>query len=281
MIGVSDFKAGAFDKRYFGVAIAIVTDNVDPEKQGRVKVRFPWYDDRTESGWCRVVYLNAGPGHGFIAVPERDTEVLVAFEHGDMRRPYVLGALYNGVDAPPTDRQQDSEKDEKLFQTHAGNRILLRDTAGDTLIEVETKGGQKLTLRDQGNSGGTAITAETSGGYTLALDEQARKATLTTGSGQPTVELDAGANKITITTGSGQSVTIDGTGTLTLEATTVKVEATQVELGSAATQKVILGDAFMTYFNTHVHNATTLGAPTSPPVVSMNAALLSNVTKTG
>jgi len=279
MIGVSDSKAGSFDKRYFGVAIAIVTDNVDPEKQGRVKVRFPWYDDRTESGWCRVVYLNAGPGHGFIAVPELDTEVLVAFEHGDMRRPYVLGALYNGVDAPPTDRQQDSDKDEKLFKTHAGNRILLRDTVGDTLIEVETKEGQKLTLRDQGNSGGTAITAETSGGYKLSLDEEAKKATLTTGS--QTVELDAASNKITISTSSGQSVTIDGTGTITLKATTVKVDAAQVELGSAATQKVILGDLFMTYFNTHVHNATTMGAPTSPPIVSMNSGLLSNVTKTG
>jgi len=279
MIGGSEFQAGALDKRYFGVAIAIVTDNVDPDSQGRVKVRFPWYDDRTETGWCRVVYLNAGPDHGFIAVPEVNTEVLVAFEHGDMRRPYVLGALYNGVDAPPTDRQRDNDKDEKLFKTHAGNKLLLRDTVGDTLIEVETKGGQKLTLQDDGSSGGTSITAQTAGGYKLVMDEREKKTTLTTGS--QTLVLDATANKITLSTSSGQSVTIDGSGTITLKAMTVKVDATQVELGSSAAQKVILGDLFMTYFNTHVHNATSMGAPTSPPVVSMNAALLSNVTKTG
>lgn len=278
MIGVTEFQAGALDKRYFGVAIAIVTGNVDPEKQGRVKVRFPWYDDRTESGWCRVAYPNAGPGHGLMAVPEVESEVLVAFEHGDMRRPYVLGALYNGVDAPPTDRQKDDVKDEKLFQTRAGNRLLLRDTDRDTLIELETKEGQKLTLRDEGTSGSASITARTKGGHTLTLDDREKKAVLTT-SGGHTLKMDDASKELTLTTSTGHSITIDAAGTLTVKATTVKVQATQVELGQVAAQHVILGEAFMTYFNTHVH-PTGVG-PSGPPAVPMTNVLLSTVTRTG
>lgn len=278
MIGASEFQARALDKRYFGVAIAIVTDNVDPEKQGRVKVLFPWYDDKSESDWCRVVYVNAGPGHGLFSVPEVDAEVLVAFEHGDMRLPYVIGALYNGKDAPPTDRQQDATKDEKLLQTRAGHRLLLRDTQGDTLIALETKEGQKLTLRDEGKSGSASITLLTKGEHTLTLDDREKKVSLTTSGGHK-LQLDDMSKEVTLTTSSGHSITIDATGALTVKATTVKVQATQVELGQVATQHVILGEMFMAYFNTHMH--PTAWGPSGPPVVPMSNGLLSTVTKTG
>lgn len=280
MNGASEFQAGAADKRYYGVVIALVTDNVDPDKQGRVKLRFPWFDDRTESGWSRVAYPNAGPNHGFFAVPEVGSEVLVAFEFGDMRRPYVLGGLYNGVDAPPTDRQQDDAKDEKLFQTRAGHRFLLRDTQGDTLIELTTKDGQQLTLRDQGDSGGASVILQTQGGHQLALHDEEQKAVLTT-SGGHTLELDDSGGKVTLSTSSGQSITLEASGTVTVKAATVKVEATaSVELGKVGLQNLV-NQSFMTLFNTHIHNATTMGAPTSPPVVPMTPAHLTTTTKAG
>ncbi|MCP3143392.1 phage baseplate assembly protein V [Pyxidicoccus xibeiensis] len=280
MTSARESQAMALDRRYYGVAVALVTDNVDPGKQGRVKLRFPWLDDRTESTWCRVAYLNAGPGHGFIAVPEVGSEVLVAFEHGDMRRAYVLGALYNGVDAPPTDRQKNDSKDEKLFQTRAGHRVLLRDTDGDTLVELKTKDGQTLTLRDDGASGGASVIARTQGGHELALHDKEQKAVLTT-SGGHTLELDDGGTTVTLSTSGGFSVKLDAGGVITLKGSKLKVDASQVELGSAPANPVILGQLFMTYFNTHVHNATSIGAPTSPPVVPMTGGLLSTVTKTG
>ena len=37
---------------------------------------------------------------GAVNLPEVNDEVLVAFERGDLRRPYIVGGLYNGVDTP-------------------------------------------------------------------------------------------------------------------------------------------------------------------------------------
>jgi uncharacterized protein involved in type VI secretion and phage assembly len=87
--------------RIHGVVVGLVTNNQDPDGLGRVKVKFPWLSDVDESSWARIAAPMAGKQRGACFLPEVDDEVLVAFEHGDMRFPYVLGALWNGQDAPP------------------------------------------------------------------------------------------------------------------------------------------------------------------------------------
>ena len=87
--------------RIYGMVIGIVTNNQDPDKLGRVKVRFPWLSDEDESQWARMLTPMAGDNRGMYFIPEVDDEVLVAFEQGDMRFPYILGALWNGEDKPP------------------------------------------------------------------------------------------------------------------------------------------------------------------------------------
>ncbi|MGI8683979.1 MAG: VgrG-related protein [Acidimicrobiales bacterium] len=88
------------DGRIPGVVSGIVTDVKDPEAQGRVKVKFPWMSDDYGTSWCRMVQFGAGQDRGALFLPEVNDEVLVAFEQGDPRRPYVLGGLYNGQDKP-------------------------------------------------------------------------------------------------------------------------------------------------------------------------------------
>ncbi len=83
-----------------GLAIALVTDNDDPTKQSRVKLRFPWLSDSFESDWAPVSQLGAGPDSGAVFLPEIGDEVLVGFGFGDVRQPYVIGGLHNGVDKP-------------------------------------------------------------------------------------------------------------------------------------------------------------------------------------
>ena len=83
-----------------GVVVAVVDDVNDPEKTGRVRLRFPWLDDTYVSGWARTVQAGAGKDRGALVLPEVGDEVLVVFEQGDVRRPYVLGGLYNGMDQP-------------------------------------------------------------------------------------------------------------------------------------------------------------------------------------
>jgi phage protein D len=84
-----------------GVVVAQVTDVRDPEDQGRVKVRYPWLSDSYVSDWARTIQPGAGCHRGAVVLPEVNDEVVVAFELGDLRRPYVVGGLWNGLDPPP------------------------------------------------------------------------------------------------------------------------------------------------------------------------------------
>ena len=89
--------------KVYGVVVGIVKDIKDPENLGRVKVDFPWLgeeadavsgssdEDRAHSFWARIATLMAGAERGTFFIPEVGDEVLVAFEHGDMDRPIILG----------------------------------------------------------------------------------------------------------------------------------------------------------------------------------------------
>jgi uncharacterized protein involved in type VI secretion and phage assembly len=78
-----------------GLIVGKVTDNNDPDGNGRVKVKFTALDGAVESAWSRVVTIGAGAERGFVVQPEVNDEVLVGFEYGDTRRPVVIGGLFS------------------------------------------------------------------------------------------------------------------------------------------------------------------------------------------
>jgi uncharacterized protein involved in type VI secretion and phage assembly len=84
-----------------GMIIGLVTNMKDPDGMGRVRVKFPSLGDALESEWARIAQPSAGAGSGLAFRPMIDDEVVVAFEHGDTRRPIVVGFLHNGRDKPP------------------------------------------------------------------------------------------------------------------------------------------------------------------------------------
>jgi uncharacterized protein involved in type VI secretion and phage assembly len=133
------------------IVIGIVTDNKDPESQGRMKVKFPWFEDNLESTWCRLVSPMAGKDRGFLFLPEVDDEVLVAFEHGDITRPFVLGALWNGKDSPPRKSDEvvpSGGVDRRLIKTRVGHIIMLDDSNDKCQVFVQTKAGHIINLDD-------------------------------------------------------------------------------------------------------------------------------------
>jgi len=138
--------------RYFGVVVGIVTNNQDPNKMARVRVKFPWLSDDNESWWARIAVPMAGSGRGTYFLPEVNDEVLVAFEHGDVRSPYVVGALWNGQDAPP-ENNGDGKNNIRLIHSRSGHLVRLDDTDGDEKIEIIDKtGGNKITIKSSDNS---------------------------------------------------------------------------------------------------------------------------------
>jgi phage protein D len=136
-----------------GVVIAQVTNNDDPSRLGRVKLRFPWLSDDYESDWARVAHLGAGPSSGAVFLPEVGDEVLVAFEFGEVRRPYVVGGLWNGEDRPThLDGIFDHGKlKHRGFVSRRGHQVLLYDDPSKSGIALLSSDGKlKVELDETG-----------------------------------------------------------------------------------------------------------------------------------
>ncbi len=137
--------------RFYGVYPALVTDIADPDGQGRVRVRLPWSPDTdgaSYEAWARLATLMAGGDRGTWFVPDVGDEVLVVFEAGDPRRPYVVGALWNGQDAPPETMDGAGDNNLKVIRSRNGVKLTFDDTSGQERLRVETPGGQSVTLSD-------------------------------------------------------------------------------------------------------------------------------------
>ena len=130
-----------------GVTIAIVTNNTDPDNLGRIKVKFPWLSQEEESFWARILTPMAGKDRGIYFLPEVDDEVLVAFEQGNMNVPYILGALWNGIDKPPA-KNDDGKNNQRMIKSRSGHQIILDDTEGEEKIIIEDKTGKNQILID-------------------------------------------------------------------------------------------------------------------------------------
>jgi uncharacterized protein involved in type VI secretion and phage assembly len=137
--------------RWFGIYPALVSDIKDPDGTGRVKVTLPWSpdtgSDRYEM-WARMATLMGGNNRGSWFIPDVSDEVLVAFEAGDPRRPYVLGGLWNGNDSPPQSMDGNGQNNKKVLRSRNGVKITMDDQQGQEQFIVETPGGQKITMKD-------------------------------------------------------------------------------------------------------------------------------------
>lgn len=156
---------------FYGVYPALVTDLADPDNQGRVKVRLPWSPDTDSSSyeaWARMATMMAGNNRGSWFIPDVNDEVLVAFEGGNPRRPYVVGALWNGQDAPPEQMDNSGNNDVKTILSRQGVRITLDDTDGAVKLRLETPGGNSIVLDD----GALSIVAQDSNGNSVKLESQ-------------------------------------------------------------------------------------------------------------
>ncbi|RLI79451.1 phage tail protein [Archaeoglobales archaeon] len=163
MIDVNSVNSG--NGRILGVVVGIVTNNRDPEGIGRVKVRFPWRSD--ESYWARIATLMAGKEKGTFFLPEVGDEVLVAFEHGDIHHPYVIGVLWNGKDTPP-ETNADGRNSIKKIKLKSGHEVIFSDESGKEKIEIKSKSGHRIVLDD--SVGSERIEVKDKAGNSIIID---------------------------------------------------------------------------------------------------------------
>jgi phage protein D len=208
-----------------GLVCGVVTNNNDPDKRGRVKIALPWLSPAYESDWSRVAQFGAGTTSGALFTPEVGDEVLVGFEFGDPRRPYILGGLLNantdfdlGGDAVQSSGMS-GQVVRRGFVSGAGNRLVFTDELLPPLspgpprqsaFALETKDGKIGIAFDQ-KEGTVAITC--------------KPAPPVSNSAQGTIEIVCGAGgNISIKAGAGGSVSIDGGQDLSLKAQNISIK---------------------------------------------------------
>lgn len=120
--------------RVYDPMIGLVTDNKDPDKLGRVKVKLPTLSTDDTTWWAPIVTLGGGAQRGWFSLPEVDDEVLVMFEHGDMTRPVIIGQLWGGKDKPPLDNK-DGKNGRRALHSRGGSKITFDDADGKVVIE--------------------------------------------------------------------------------------------------------------------------------------------------
>ena len=197
-----------------GVAIGLVTNNQDPEKLGRVKVKYPWQEGSRESFWARLAVMAAGKDRGTVWLPEVGDEVLVGFEKGSIEHPFVLGALFNGKDVPP-EKNDDGNNDTKLIKTRSGHQVKFFDKAGEEKIEIKTKGGHVLLMDDKSGSAKVEI-KDSSGQNKITIDTTGNSLTIESG-----LSLKIKSQSIDIE--AGASMNIKASGTLSIQGALVKI----------------------------------------------------------
>jgi uncharacterized protein involved in type VI secretion and phage assembly len=195
------------------LVVGVVTNTNDPDGMGRVRVKFPALGSDIEGWWARVATINAGADRGLFMLPEPGDEVVVGFEHGDARRPFVLGSLYTGKNKVPADLK-DSSNDRKAkfgvksdHEVHVEGKQAMKLKTGETLvIEVNRDG--------QGGTGDTLLDAK-------GKIEEKAATTFKISAGQ-TIEIEA-----------SQSVTISGTGGVTVKSSgPLKLEGATVDINA-------------------------------------------------
>jgi uncharacterized protein involved in type VI secretion and phage assembly len=133
------------------LAVGIVTNINDPDKRGRVKVRFPGLSESNESTWARLMALGGGADRGMVFIPEVDDEVLVGFESGDVRQPVVLGGLYGQKFGIPTWDVKDGVVSARRITSKLGHYMEFGDGQKETeqhLLMMLSSAEHKLRLGD-------------------------------------------------------------------------------------------------------------------------------------
>lgn len=196
--------SGWDEKKVPGVIIGIVT-KVD-EETARVKLKFPVLNEEDESDWARIATLMGGDGAGTFYLPEVGDEALCAFEHGDIRFPYVLGFLW-GKDKPPEKKQP-----KRLIKSRSGNQILLDDTKDETAIVITTKGGMTIKLEDKPGT----LTVQSADGMSIKMEDKDGKLTVAT-KGGISMKMEDKPGSLTVATNGGITMKMeDKPGSLSL-----------------------------------------------------------------
>jgi uncharacterized protein involved in type VI secretion and phage assembly len=194
-------------QRVYGVALGEVTDLDDPKGLGRVKVKLPWLSDHEDSAWARIATAWAGGSRGTYLLPEVGDEVVVAFRHGSLQHPYIIGFLWSDTERPP---QFTPRLEQRELRSKSGHRVVFDDLSANESLELESQGGHTIVLDDSAASKQIKI-QDSSGTLTIVVDTQSQRIAITSKGGS--IDVSAGTIKL-----DAAAINVNASGSLNLTA---------------------------------------------------------------
>lgn len=190
---------------------ALVTDNVDPQGQSRLKVQYPWDNETNESYWARMLTFMSGENYGSHFVPEIGDEVLVSFLNGDIESPVIMGALWNDERTPPYNNTD--ENNIRAIKSRSGHELIFDDTEDALRLEIKSAGERKITLSDKNEK----ISIDDGKGNSIVINTQENSISIES---SMDVKVNASGN---IELKSGANINIEAGGILTLAGAMIKI----------------------------------------------------------
>lgn len=241
-------KQNLADRKPLGssLVVGIVTDNKDPSGLNRVKVMYPWLTEDHTSFWARQSSQMAGKGRGMFNIPEIGDEVLVAFEHGDVNRPFILGQLWNGKDKPPSPSGNPthgpgSVTNRRGLYSRVGHMVDIDDTGGGG-VKLTTSGGVKVHCTDDGPT----ILCSTPGGQSITITDAGSLIKIQDNAGD-VITLSNGVINATASTMmnlSAPMININGAISVTINGMAISIDAgAMAAINSGALTSVVSGNA--------------------------------------
>ena len=228
-------KTETGDNRIWGVMIGTVAKNYDPNSSkaggsnsgadamdGRVCVTIPTRDERAnELKWARVAMPSGGSKWGHYFLPELGDQVLLAFEGGNIEKPYVIGCIQKTSDQF-LKNAVDKDNQFKKIMTRHGSHITFEDNSKDEdglkdKLTLETAKAKLQILMDNENEK-IRIGDKTSANEDFIL--------MNTKEGSGTLDINI-KSKVTIKVGDKITMTMNGeSGTVTIQADSIVLKGT-------------------------------------------------------
>lgn len=214
----------------YGIAIAKVTNINDPDGLGRVKCRLIIEEnDKEQTEWIRVATFMGGKERGAFFLPEVGDEVILAFDNGDIHRPYVIGCLWSKEECPAPHKIEGDKNDIRKIKSRAGSEFIFNDKKGEESIKIHTPkerdilmddGKEIIRINDKDNK--NILKLESSSG-TITIQAEKK---IVLQSGNCKITLDGNANAITIESGGSlkeksNQVMVEAQGMMTLKSSSM------------------------------------------------------------
>lgn len=155
-----------------------------------------------------------GNSRGTYFLPEVGDEVLVAFDHGQIDQPFVVGALWNGKDKPP-ESNTSGKNDRRLIKSRSGHQIIFDDSSGKEKVEIHSQAGHQIILDDSSGSEKIQI-VDKSSSNSIVIDSNQNSVEI---KGQMKVSIQAGMIELK----ADSNIDIQASGSLSIKGAIVRI----------------------------------------------------------